>query len=285
MRAMILPTLFVWVLVGMVAAAPLREMAIPDGVYNELVRFAKYSSLAYMPLCPKPLGNVLIKKIDQQGTQGYLIRDDKRKEIVLTFRGTSEPADVVTDAQAWFTDLKTPGVPGAKGARVHTGFQDAYNYVVKQVHELVDKEVKAYPKYQIIVTGHSLGGAVASFGAISLKARYPKTPLKIYTYGSPRVGNQAFADYVEKTVGISNSFRSVHTTDGVPIMLPMAIGYRHFGVEYWNFQDPPSAQNTKQCKGGEDKTCSNQNWTIVGINIPHAVQHGIFMAVSPSFCF
>jgi len=35
----------------------------------------------------------------------------------------------------------------------------------------------------IIVTGHSLGGAVAALGAISIKSALPSVPLKLFTFG------------------------------------------------------------------------------------------------------
>lgn len=51
---------------------------------------------------------------------------------------------------------------------------------------------------RVLVTGHSLGGALASLAALDI-ARYvgvPKCSIRCYTFGAPRTGNHAFArDY------------------------------------------------------------------------------------------
>ena len=48
-----------------------------------------------------------------------------------------------------------------------------------------------------MVTGHSLGAALATFCAVDImRTIKPKTTVYLYTFGSPRVGNQKFADYV-----------------------------------------------------------------------------------------
>jgi len=56
----------------------LREFIPPD------------AASAYSDTCPRPNGKVLVKQIDQKitETQGYVARDDSRKEIIAAFRGT-----------------------------------------------------------------------------------------------------------------------------------------------------------------------------------------------------
>jgi triacylglycerol lipase len=41
----------------------------------------------------------------------------------------------------------------------------------------------------IFVTGHSLGGALATFAAADIKRSIGSSKITIYTYGSPRTGN------------------------------------------------------------------------------------------------
>lgn len=43
----------------------------------------------------------------------------------------------------------------------------------------------------------------------------------------------------------------VHTTDGVPTIIPTYYGYRHHSTEYWQTVDPSSAANVKKCTGDE----------------------------------
>ncbi len=58
--------------------------------------------------------------------------------------------------------------------------------------------LKAYSDFfpEIFVTGHSLGGALAVFAALDIKETLPKTHVRLYTYGQPRVGNEGFSDYI-----------------------------------------------------------------------------------------
>jgi len=108
--------------------------------------------------------------------------------------------------------LESKGLTGVpSGASVHTGFLGAYNVAANEVLSLVAGQLKSYPSYKVVVTGHSLGGAVASLAAVSIKSAHPNVALKLYTYGQPRTGNAAFASYVESKIGVSNIYRAVHT--------------------------------------------------------------------------
>ncbi len=54
------------------------------------------------------------------------------------------------------------------------------------------------PNYKIVLTGHSLGGAMSrltTFFILYLK-QFPGTQLELYTYGEPRSGNKGFADFM-----------------------------------------------------------------------------------------
>ncbi|KAF8644797.1 hypothetical protein AX16_008259 [Volvariella volvacea WC 439] len=257
-------------------ASPLletRQNGISQSTYDDLVRYTKYSSAVYQWICPSPLGKTLVQKFNTLGTQGFVVRDDSRKEIVVVFRGSLDPIDVLTNIQIIMKPLRTTGVTDVGDAYVHTGFLNAYNVVADEVLRIVRSQLSSRPGYTVISTGHSLGGSVASLAALSIRAAHPNVPLKLYTYGQPRTGNDAFARLVEQRIGVDNIFRAVHTSDGVPTILFKAIGYRHFATEYWNFRDPPSPANTRKCNGGDDPTCSDSILSG-GINIPHVSYFG-----------
>lgn len=75
----------------------------------------------------------------------------------------------------------------------------------------VSAQLAAHPSYNVVVTGHSLGAALASIAGVTLKANFPSTTLKVYTFGQPRTGNKVYADLVDGLVGIDSLFRAVHT--------------------------------------------------------------------------
>ncbi|KAF9556708.1 alpha/beta-hydrolase [Agrocybe pediades] len=260
-----------------------RANGIDQTTYNDLERYTKYSSAVYQWICPKPLGNKLVTQFEKSWTQGLVVRDDSRKEIVVAFRGTMELGDAFVDLQIIMQPLKSTGLTSVGDSKVHTGFQFAYNVVADTVLKEVKAQISSYPSYKVVVAGHSLGGAVATFAAISIKSALPNTPLKLYTYGQPRVGNAAFASYVEKKIGVNNIYRAVHTYDGVPTILFKALGYRHFGTEYWHFEDPAKASNVKKCAASDDPTCSDSIPSTF-INPAHPLYFGNVMALNPLLC-
>ncbi|KAG5653045.1 hypothetical protein H0H81_002562 [Sphagnurus paluster] len=139
-------------------ASPLPvETRTADGVsqdvFDDLVRYTKYSSAVYQWICPNPLGNKLIQKFSKTGTQGFVVRDDKRKDFILAFRGTLEVIDVLVDLQIVLTPLKSAGITDAGSARVHAGFLFAYNVVANDLLNLVKGQATAYPGYSLVVTG------------------------------------------------------------------------------------------------------------------------------------
>ncbi|KAF9050098.1 Alpha/Beta hydrolase protein [Panaeolus papilionaceus] len=278
-----LPALLLSSAVTAVPVLESRQSGISQTVYDNLVRYTKYSSAVYQWICPRPLGNPLVDQFANAGTDGLIARDDSRKEIVVVFRGTSELADIVVDLNLIMKPLSSTGLTNIKNEKVHSGFQFAYNVVADTVLKHAKTQSARYPSYRIVVTGHSLGGAVASIAALSIKAALPNIPLQLYTFGQPRVGNAEFASYVESRIGTANIFRAVHTYDGVPTILLKSLGYRHFGTEYWNYGDPASPSNTKKCSGGDDPSCSDSIPSTF-INPAHILYFNQVMALNPLLC-
>jgi hypothetical protein len=87
---------------------------------------------------------------------------------------------------------------------------------------------------RILVTGHSMGGAMASFCALDLTANYGVKNIQVFTFGQPRIGNPAFAAYYSENVPLT--IRVTHSHDVVPHLPPyyLIMGektYRHFATE------------------------------------------------------
>ncbi|KAF7335115.1 Alpha/beta-hydrolase [Mycena venus] len=286
------------------ASPVLTSHAISSSLYDDLVLYTKYSSAVYQWNCPSPLGNTLVRSFSVGDTQGFIARDDDRKEIVVSFRGTSSLGNALTDVNIALVPFTSPGI--AKSFNVHSGFLAAYNDVADIVLTTVEAQVAKFPKYSVVVTGHSLGGALAALGAVSVKTALPSAALKLYTFGQPRTGDAQWAAFAESTIGVNNIFRAVHTfgkqfhemmiyiglldvfpTDGVPTMTPRILGYKHHSTEYWQFEDPvlftSGPTTVKKCAGKEDPSCSDSILST-GINAAHLFYFGQAMALNPSLC-
>lgn len=90
---------------------------------------------------------------------------------------------LLPDLQILMKPLQSTGLSAVGDSQVHSGFLYAYNVVSSTVLKTVKAQAASYPSYTIVVTGHSLGGAVASLAAVSIKSALPKASLKLYTYG------------------------------------------------------------------------------------------------------
>ncbi|KAJ7107014.1 Alpha/Beta hydrolase protein [Mycena epipterygia] len=282
----LLSCLLLGLLFRLSSASPILAIrSISSSLYDDLVLYTKYSSAAYQLVCFSPLGNTRVQSFSAGSTQGFIARDDTRHEIVVSFRGSSSLADAITDINLFRVPFVSLGI--TKAFTVHAGFLAAYNNVAQDVLATVTAQHAKLPTYTVVVTGHSLGGAIAALAAPALKVALPTTSVKLYTFGQPRTGDANFAAYVETTLGVDNIFRAVHTFDGVPTMVPRVLGYEHHATQYWQFKDPGlfTAEDTTvtKCAGEEDPACSDSILST-GINAAHLFYFGEVMAVNPLLC-
>lgn len=167
------------------------------------------------------------KKIsgDLTGVGGYVALDTRRQEIVASFRGSSNIRNFITDIR--FNLASCSNI--VKDCQVHDGFADGWSEISGKVFAAVKAASEANPGYKIVATGHSLGAAIATLGAAYL--RQVGYDVDLYTYGSPRVGNDAFANFITQSRG--GQWRVTHRDDPVPRLPPLFTGYRHISPEYW----------------------------------------------------
>jgi triacylglycerol lipase len=83
----------------------------------------------------------------------------------------------------------------------------------------------------LVVTGHSLGGALAVLAADILNAQGFLIH-SVYTFGQPRVGDATFAARYNMTLG-QRTFRIVNSNDLVPRLPGWLMGYRHCGQHFF----------------------------------------------------
>jgi hypothetical protein len=128
---------------------------------------------------------------------------------ILAFRGTQadEPKDLLTDMAAW--SVRFP-----RGGRVHAGFWAAYS----SLQEQISPWVAALRSERLVVTGHSLGAAMA----VLMAAVHDRAEL--VTFGCPLVGNRQFADRFGRS-----ALRYVDCSDMVTTVPYGFLGYVHFG--------------------------------------------------------
>ncbi|GAB0134387.1 hypothetical protein EsDP_00002764 [Epichloe bromicola] len=187
------------------------------------------------------------------GIGAYVAVDVIRREIVLSVRGSSNIRNFITDIIfAW------QGCDLASDCKVHTGFAKSWEEIQDAAARAIRTAREQNPGFRVVATGHSLGGAVATLAAAHL--RREGYAVDVYTYGSPRVGNDKFADWMTGQPG--GQWRVTHHDDPVPRLPPIFVGYRHISPEYWlsggrNTRDDdwPIGQ-LRVCKGIASTACN-----------------------------
>ncbi|HMP16068.1 MAG TPA: lipase family protein [Gemmatales bacterium] len=143
-------------------------------------------------------------------TQGFVGATDKA--VVLAFRGT-EP----DKWQDWCTDFNSKQKLWLS-CQVHTGFATAHDGVANQYMELIRK-MRTHQQ-AIYVTGHSLGGALATLAGKVLATGTEEgenlKPHLVISFGAPKVGDNRFAS----TYGVT-LLRFVHNEDIIPHVPPI----------------------------------------------------------------
>ncbi|MEP0897770.1 MULTISPECIES: lipase family protein [Leptolyngbya] len=114
----------------------------------------------------------------------------------------------------------------SSNAQMHSGFVAAYFAVRNQIHDYI----KTSEVTNVVTTGHSLGGALATLCAVDLQYNFSaKITVESYTYGSPAVGNGGFRDSYNERV--PNTYRIVHGMDLVPELPRWWQGYKSVDKE------------------------------------------------------
>ncbi len=161
--------------------------------------------------------------------------------IILSFRGTDVEHEKLRN---WWTNINVKTAPfnsenkHDNKIKVHRGFQNAWTSVREKVFEQIDRWKQSEKIREIWVTGHSLGGALATLAATQLKENETEKDIKykLCTFGSPRVGNGKFVDFFN-TLDI-DTYRYVNNNDIVPrIPGNMRVLRNLFSAEYQHVGD------------------------------------------------
>ncbi|MCA9030849.1 MAG: trypsin-like peptidase domain-containing protein [Planctomycetaceae bacterium] len=134
--------------------------------------------------------------------------------ILVAFRGTKQLAN-------WLTNLNVLGTTLPGKGRVHRGFLMAFRTVKDRIEDLVSSLGTTGKK--VVLTGHSLGGALATIAAAEWNGQLPIS--SVYTYGQPAVGDGTFRTFMNSSFA-GKFFRFVNDDDIVPRVPP---GYVHVG--------------------------------------------------------
>ena len=166
----------------------------------------------------------LVEKFDEDGTQAIIVSFNEF--LVLAFRGTEATSkkDIKSDVNAITKVCES-------GGKIHSGFDEAYSNVAIDIQKTLEQD--KYSNKPVFITGHSLGGALATVAAKKLNHKGGISAC--YTFGSPRVGNEDWIENIKAPV-----YRVVNAADGVTMMPPSseAITGFSFIIKYVPYVGP-----------------------------------------------
>jgi predicted lipase len=131
----------------------------------------------------------------------------------------------------WFDNfdfIPAPYGPVPGRGTVHQGFQLVYYSIRASLVALVRKF--AAGRKNLLLTGHSLGGALCALAAVDLMndAARDLSPV-VYTWAEPRVGHDDFVILYDTHINVC--YRIVNVWDVVPHLPPDIADYEHEGEE------------------------------------------------------
>ncbi|CAJ0960506.1 unnamed protein product, partial [Mesorhabditis belari] len=200
---------------------------------------------------------------------GYTAIAPDKRLIAVVFRGTTTDEQLIAEIDETLHKKVQLG-KGNVDQYFYEGFQKIWNAGMKD--DFLSQRSR-YPNYNIVVTGHSLGGAMATIAANFLKINYD-LDLQLMTFGEPRVGDQAFADDHDARFG-SSTFRVTHHNDIGPHIPPQFVNFQHHTTEIWYNNDMTTADYST-CQGQEDPLCSDQ----VPLSKYNITEHRLYFGVN-----
>jgi len=156
---------------------------------------------------------------------GWFCLDKPNHQLIVAFRGTQFVHD-------WFDDfdfIPAPYAPVPGRGTVHGGFQLVYMTVRQNLIGLLNKYAPACN--QLLIVGHSLGGALGALAAPDLLNQDSAANLspRVSTLAEPRVGHDDYVTFYNTHINVC--YRIVNVWDVVPHLPPDIAEYEHEGSE------------------------------------------------------
>jgi hypothetical protein len=144
-------------------------------------------------------------------TLGHVLYNEAANLVFIMFTGTSNACMAILD-------LEYPQVPideirnYVPGMQAHQGIYGAYKVIREQLVQVLSK----FNQPRMIISGHSLGGALSQLCALDFAAIHPTH----YTFAAPMIFNPTAAAIFDELV--PNSYRVANLSDLV-VLSPLPI--------------------------------------------------------------
>lgn len=145
--------------------------------------------------------------------------------MIISFAGSKNLEDWVMDLQY---STRKPSFTDDESIKAHSGFLTMYEGIREKIRLVIDDTCDE--NTVIVVTGHSLGAALATICFYDITENNIGANRLLYTFASPRIGNPEFAAKINAT---NSAYRIANMEDIVPsVPFPLMGGerYAHSGI-------------------------------------------------------
>jgi endonuclease G len=227
----------------------LEALAAPEFSWPGTLLLARASKLAYetrsavSSVVRDQWGFDTFEFIDTGDTQGFMAA--AANVAMVAFRGTESLGD-------WLANLSVTRSAWPPFGSVHTGFLGAFALVREQVKAFVVQQQAAH----LWVTGHSLGGALATIAAAELSA--VATVSGVCTFGQPRLSDTQVENFFATALR-GRFHRFVNNNDIVSRVPP---GFHHVGrlIHFDATGDVTEAEAATETAGVEPPPLSKEQF-------------------------
>ena len=184
-----------------------EKTALPDTVYDEAYMASKAAYSKTKPAGPDITEYEYVQNVDTGARSGIFSSPNR---IVIAFSGSDSKTD-------WLKTNMDGRVDEETG--IHEGFLKAWTSIKDKVLTLAgDMLIRngGGKNVTVLVTGHSLGGALAEVSALDILATMDR-PLTVVTFGAPPIGTSKFTTTFDQQ--ISDAWRVFTVHDPVPKLI------------------------------------------------------------------
>lgn len=175
----------------------------------------------------------------------YTIYDDKiyilhnNKKINICFRGSYTIKDFLINF-----NICQKKYNNNNNIKIHAGYLNFYLNIKNSIKNKICEIIQKHNISDIIFTGHSLGGSIATIASYDSTNYINNINIKCITFGSPKVGNKNFIDDYNKK--ILYSYRIVNNNDLIEYTPPIFL-FKHIHEPIYlktnNLQYPHNISN------------------------------------------
>lgn len=204
---------------------PPEKLSLPPGyAYAGTIEANRFDAALAVAKADAAQQRVANAAISESNIFGLVCWNAAESTALVAIRGTRTLWDWVADIDA----VRVPYFPDPGAGGVHMGFELVYEHIRRSTGAILTGGGCPGVK-KVIVTGHSLGGALAVLGGYDIaKNVLPGVPLELCTLAGPRTAAPDFAGKFNALIPTCN--RVVNVMDVVP-QVPLPPLYLHVGSE------------------------------------------------------